>query len=817
MLAKDWRVRIDLASSELEPSIVMDLANLVNLRAHSGASGAKSSQTMARLTSIAATGGNLLTPSEQEAFVAQLMPVCTIIVHEILFAAETDIALFDAKTAFRAVLSARSDVDKALHSKHSGWKAADARGLPTGVVADWFRAQPKLSVHFCSIHESLIVRSRDKPSVRLVDSPTELINAKMFWDAVRAANEAAGLPSGPFWQALQLLSLSASPFCVDLRLQQLTDRIAASAFDASEAIAEVRQFTVSDARAFAPQMQLSGVTDPNEREQIKADNDFARAAHVIRNRSLLQSIATVQLELQSYMHDIISWFACTTDTPAPAASGALQALLTEDRWAVVYFLRALRVAKGVQGLAQLFLRLSHQPYDVIENFVWLLGETRTVRPMLDSEELDIFAILVAPNTGGTTAVKYTAAKMKLEASMFHGNGGANEALQVLEEFRGTFKERHTIACIGALHWMVVKACKLESGTESESASVRRVRESAVKCLAELCPEPKAAKGKTWRWREITEEVAKSSDLRFERKLWAASPSLRTWAEQPSSWLQLHIGYLLQANVMLSAEWRNSWLGELLCRPWDHGAFHFLPGQYNPININKLSHAMGFVGWYTCPNGHLYAVGECTMPMARGKCPSCGSVIGGEHHVPQKGNTKIGAGDEVRAHPSAKDKTGYIYDEIGEASPEGRLDWPTFHVLRFFVNRVLMTALSVGSQSAKDVVGLVYQHHPRHKVLKGLQRWESTVVEVYELLSKRCEHHWQALKSRLGLQDNDLAIGLTQLLCEMGKGASSAQIQFLAEVFVTVKDSEDYAAMLCTYVSNCHSCSHWHHAVQCRAQ
>ena len=89
-----------------------------------------------------------MTPSEQEAFAAQLMPVCTIIVHEILFAAETDIALFDLKTAFRAVLSARSDVDKALHSKHSGWKAADARGLPTGVVADWFRAQPKLSVHF---------------------------------------------------------------------------------------------------------------------------------------------------------------------------------------------------------------------------------------------------------------------------------------------------------------------------------------------------------------------------------------------------------------------------------------------------------------------------------------------------------------------------------------------------------------------------------------------------------------------------------------------------------------------------------------------
>ncbi|CAE7456051.1 rnf213a [Symbiodinium sp. CCMP2456] len=44
-------------------------------------------------------------------------------------------------------------------------------------------------------------------------------------------------------------------------------------------------------------------------------------------------------------------------------------------------------------------------------------------------------------------------------------------------------------------------------------------------------------------------------------------------------------------------------------------------------------AMGYVGWYTCPNGHPYSVGECTRPMQKGICPApgCGAPIGGEHH------------------------------------------------------------------------------------------------------------------------------------------------------------------------------------------
>ena len=31
-------------------------------------------------------------------------------------------------------------------------------------------------------------------------------------------------------------------------------------------------------------------------------------------------------------------------------------------------------------------------------------------------------------------------------------------------------------------------------------------------------------------------------------------------------------------------------------------------------------------WYKCPNGHLYAVGECGRPMEEAVCPECGMHI-----------------------------------------------------------------------------------------------------------------------------------------------------------------------------------------------
>ncbi|XP_070581257.1 NFX1-type zinc finger-containing protein 1-like [Ptychodera flava] len=44
-------------------------------------------------------------------------------------------------------------------------------------------------------------------------------------------------------------------------------------------------------------------------------------------------------------------------------------------------------------------------------------------------------------------------------------------------------------------------------------------------------------------------------------------------------------------------------------------------------------AMGFSKghWYKCPNGHIYAIGDCGGATVESKCPECAATIGGLHH------------------------------------------------------------------------------------------------------------------------------------------------------------------------------------------
>ncbi|KAK3364644.1 hypothetical protein B0T25DRAFT_563650 [Lasiosphaeria hispida] len=41
-------------------------------------------------------------------------------------------------------------------------------------------------------------------------------------------------------------------------------------------------------------------------------------------------------------------------------------------------------------------------------------------------------------------------------------------------------------------------------------------------------------------------------------------------------------------------------------------------------------------WYKCQNGHVFAIGNCGMPMELGRCPECGSGIGGQNGTYQAG-------------------------------------------------------------------------------------------------------------------------------------------------------------------------------------
>lgn len=62
--------------------------------------------------------------------------------------------------------------------------------------------------------------------------------------------------------------------------------------------------------------------------------------------------------------------------------------------------------------------------------------------------------------------------------------------------------------------------------------------------------------------------------------------------------------------------------------------------------------LGSGGWYqgthwnTCPNGHLYVIGDCGGAMVQSKCPDCGEIVGGQSHSLARGNQNLRSMEEV---------------------------------------------------------------------------------------------------------------------------------------------------------------------------
>jgi len=111
-------------------------------------------------------------------------------------------------------------------------------------------------------------------------------------------------------------------------------------------------------------------------------------------------------------------------------------------------------------------------------------------------------------------------------------------------------------------------------------------------------------------------------------------------------------------VALSLPPSSSWISDLLLDP-KALASSFVPGMSLYV-VDDIIAALGdYMGWWMCPNGHRYAVGECTRPMQEGKCPDCGAKVGGTNHNPVSGVKKIEGADRGKIA-----KTGYCRNEQG---------------------------------------------------------------------------------------------------------------------------------------------------------
>jgi len=58
-------------------------------------------------------------------------------------------------------------------------------------------------------------------------------------------------------------------------------------------------------------------------------------------------------------------------------------------------------------------------------------------------------------------------------------------------------------------------------------------------------------------------------------------------------------------------------------------------------------------WFKCPNGHLYAIGECGGAMQEGKCIECNATVGGQSHTLRPDN-KHAPEMDGSSHPAWND-------------------------------------------------------------------------------------------------------------------------------------------------------------------
>ena len=174
---------------------------------------------------------------------------------------------------------------------------------------------------------------------------------------------------------------------------------------------------------------------------------------------------------------------------------------------------------------------------------------------------------------------------------------------------------------------------------------------------------------------------------------------------------------------------------------------------------------GHVGWYICPNGHKYSVGQCTMPMQKALCPECGAQIGGSNHISVRGVKKLND-VEVRGEP----ERGYSIstnetDTVRHSKLEGRF-------LRLILHLLLLTSCSINEENIPYINELLLNRNSSDNKKQEKQensmdidddnddddeQSSSSSFDVFEFLSRCIRQDWKILKQLTSLSDSDLVL------------------------------------------------------------
>ena len=223
---------------------------------------------------------------------------------------------------------------------------------------------------------------------------------------------------------------------------------------------------------------------------------------------------------------------------------------------------------------------------------------------------------------------------------------------------------------------------------------------------------------------------------------------------------------------------DSWLAKLLTEP---GLMknHLLPSIIDDDTAMLMNfmgedgtNQGGQLGWYQCSKGHIYSIGNCTMPNQTTTCPAegCGETIGGNDHALVKTSKRLGKGSEVD-----RSVRGYNLESTGSANGYdiGRSSKATVCVLRYLMHTVLLMAtdlqayrssVATSSSSSSSSSSAVPSEHSVSQLLYPNAKEPVDVIRLQNDLTSRLRADWATLKELLvDMDDQDLAMGMHMVL------------------------------------------------------
>ncbi|CAN0131544.1 unnamed protein product [Rangifer tarandus platyrhynchus] len=150
-----------------------------------------------------------------------------------------------------------------------------------------------------------------------------------------------------------------------------------------------------------------------------------------------------------------------------------------------------------------------------------------------------------------------------------------------------------------------------------------------------------------------------------------------------------------------------------------------------------------VRWYTCPNGHVCAVGECGKPMEQSFCIDCHARIGGVNHIPKEGFHAI-------KDPTDRTQTGHV---LGSPPPrdvavvsDREMSPVVFLLIRLLTHLAMLLGATQSPQDlmniikppVKDPKGFLQQHIQRdlEQLMNMLGRSADETASVVHLVLSR---------------------------------------------------------------------------------